>query len=261
MIFPVCRALTVRHVVCDRFRYALAARLCMTYLFKRPGLSWDTGQIRPARRRAERGPGRCMAVARLRAAGGGTDRRGGQARGRAGAAVAAGALVGARPGGAGGAVVAVAAAAVLLAVAVACCDRLALSAMLARPVGEVEHPELYRLVRELSKAGRLPVPRLYLSPAEQPNSFAVGRGPAPPRSAAPRACSGARRGRAARRARPRARAHVRPGHPGLHVSRRGWRPSSRPRPRLARFRPARRPDCPAAQGRGPLRPRPGGRGC
>jgi heat shock protein HtpX len=41
----------------------------------------------------------------------------------------------------------------------------------------VEHPELYRLVRELSKDGRLPVPRLYLSPAEQPNSFAVGRGP------------------------------------------------------------------------------------
>jgi heat shock protein HtpX len=41
----------------------------------------------------------------------------------------------------------------------------------------VEHPELYRLVRELSKAGRMPVPRLYLSPVEQPNSFAVGRGP------------------------------------------------------------------------------------
>src|SRR5690348_5442838 len=54
---------------------------------------------------------------------------------------------------------------------------MALSAMLARPVSEVEHPELYRLVRELSKDGRLPVPRLYLSPSEQPNSFAVGRGP------------------------------------------------------------------------------------
>ena len=66
---------------------------------------------------------------------------------------------------------------VLVAAVFACCDRMALSAMLARPVSEVEHPELYRLVRELSKAGRLPVPRLYLSPAEQPNSFAVGRGP------------------------------------------------------------------------------------
>ncbi len=75
------------------------------------------------------------------------------------------ALIGIGAGGAGGAVVAIAAAVVLIAVAFACCDRLALSAMLARPVGEVEHPELYRLVRELSKAGRLPVPRLYLSPA------------------------------------------------------------------------------------------------
>jgi heat shock protein HtpX len=56
-------------------------------------------------------------------------------------------------------------------------DQMALSAMAARPVSEVEHPDLYRLVRELSKAGRLPVPRLYLSPAGQPNSFTVGLGP------------------------------------------------------------------------------------
>jgi heat shock protein HtpX len=87
------------------------------------------------------------------------------------------ALIGVAVAGAGGAVVAIAVGAVLIAVACACCDRLALSAMLARPVSEVEHPELYRMVRELSKAGRLPVPRLYLSPAEQPNSFSVGRGP------------------------------------------------------------------------------------
>ncbi len=87
------------------------------------------------------------------------------------------ALLGVAAAGGGGAVVAIVLAVVLVAVVVACCDRLALSAMLARPVSEVEHPELYRLVRELSKDGRLPVPRLYLSPAEQPNSFAVGRGP------------------------------------------------------------------------------------
>ena len=79
--------------------------------------------------------------------------------------------------GGGGAVVAIVIAVVLVAAVFACCDRLALSAMLARPVSEVEQPELYRLVRELSKAGRLPVPRLYLSLADQPNSFAVGRGP------------------------------------------------------------------------------------
>jgi heat shock protein HtpX len=87
------------------------------------------------------------------------------------------ALLGVAVAGGGGAVVAIVLAAVLVVVVFACCDRMALSAMLARPVSEVEHPELYRLVRELSKDGRLPVPRLYLSPAEQPNSFAVGRGP------------------------------------------------------------------------------------
>jgi len=87
------------------------------------------------------------------------------------------ALLGVAAAGAGGAAVAIVIAVVLVAVVFACCNRLALSAMLARPVSEVEQPELYRLVRELSKAGRRPVPRLYLSPAGQPNSFAVGRGP------------------------------------------------------------------------------------
>jgi heat shock protein HtpX len=90
-------------------------------------------------------------------------------------AVCAGA--GAAVAGGIGAIVGVAVAGVVLAAVGTYCDRLALSAMLARPVSEVEHPELYRLVRELSKGGRLPVPRLYLSPTEQPNSFAVGRNP------------------------------------------------------------------------------------
>ena len=87
------------------------------------------------------------------------------------------AAIGAAVAGGRGAVVGAVCAGVLLAAGYAYGDRLALSAMAARPVGEVEHPELYRLVRELSKTGRLPVPRLYMSPAEQPNAFAVGRGP------------------------------------------------------------------------------------
>ncbi|HEY6314756.1 MAG TPA: M48 family metalloprotease [Streptosporangiaceae bacterium] len=91
--------------------------------------------------------------------------------------VGACAAIGAAVAGGRGAIVGIVLAGVLLAVGYAYGDRLALSAMAARPVSEVEHPELYRLVRELSKAGRLPVPRLYLSPAGQPNSFAVGRGP------------------------------------------------------------------------------------
>ena len=91
--------------------------------------------------------------------------------------IAGSALLGVAAAGGDGAVVAIVIAVLLVAAVFAWCDRLALSAMLARPVSEVEHPGLYRLVRELSKAGRLPVPRLYLSPAEQPNSFTVGRGP------------------------------------------------------------------------------------
>ncbi|MGH3187193.1 MAG: M48 family metalloprotease [Streptosporangiaceae bacterium] len=85
--------------------------------------------------------------------------------------------IGAAAAGARGAVIGVLVAVALTAAACAYCDRMALSAAAARPVSEVGHPDLYRLVRELSKAGRLPVPRLYLSPAEQPNSFVVGRGP------------------------------------------------------------------------------------
>ena len=76
-----------------------------------------------------------------------------------------------------GAAVAVVLTAALVAAAYVYGDRMALSAMAARPVSEVEHPDLYRLVRELSKAGRLPVPRLCVSPVGQPNSFAVGTGP------------------------------------------------------------------------------------
>jgi heat shock protein HtpX len=53
-------------------------------------------------------------------------------------------------------------------------ERTVLAALRARPVGEVERPELYRLVRDLSTAARLPVPRLYVSPAVQPNVLAVG---------------------------------------------------------------------------------------
>ena len=91
--------------------------------------------------------------------------------------IAIGAGIGAATAGGGGAVAGALVACVVVAAGGTYGDRLALSATSARPVSEVEQPELYRLVRELSKGARLPVPRLYVSPAEQPNSFAVGLNP------------------------------------------------------------------------------------
>jgi heat shock protein HtpX len=56
-------------------------------------------------------------------------------------------------------------------------ERTVLTAIHARPLSEVERPDLYRLVRELCYSARLPVPRLYVSPAEQPNILTVGYSP------------------------------------------------------------------------------------
>src|SRR5688500_12008831 len=54
-------------------------------------------------------------------------------------------------------------------------DKRALRSMSAQQVGP-EH-DLYRIVEPLARNASLPMPRVYLSPAEAPNAFATGRNP------------------------------------------------------------------------------------
>ncbi len=56
-------------------------------------------------------------------------------------------------------------------------DRIALKVSRARPLEPGEAPELVADVEDLATRARIPVPRLYLMPSEQPNAFATGRNP------------------------------------------------------------------------------------
>jgi heat shock protein HtpX len=56
-------------------------------------------------------------------------------------------------------------------------DRIAIMAARAKPVTQDQYPELYRIVHGLAGRYGMPMPRLYVSPSQQPNAFATGRGP------------------------------------------------------------------------------------
>jgi heat shock protein HtpX len=56
-------------------------------------------------------------------------------------------------------------------------DRIALKMSRARPLEPGEAPDLVADVEDLAARARIPVPRLYLIPSQQPNAFATGRSP------------------------------------------------------------------------------------
>lgn len=56
-------------------------------------------------------------------------------------------------------------------------DKIAISMTRSRPLKEEEAPQVYAIVRRLTNRARMPMPRLYLTPSNQPNAFATGRSP------------------------------------------------------------------------------------
>jgi heat shock protein HtpX len=56
-------------------------------------------------------------------------------------------------------------------------DKLALRSAQAKIVTEADAPEFYRMVASLAQRANMPMPRVAISPSEQPNAFATGRGP------------------------------------------------------------------------------------
>jgi heat shock protein HtpX len=56
-------------------------------------------------------------------------------------------------------------------------DKLAIRAARAVPADAARYPEYHRIVQDLCQRADLPMPKLYISPEQQPNAFATGRNP------------------------------------------------------------------------------------
>ena len=53
--------------------------------------------------------------------------------------------------------------------------KVALKSSRAQPIEESQAPDLYADIRELTQRAGLPMPRIYMTPSQQPNAFATGR--------------------------------------------------------------------------------------
>jgi len=56
-------------------------------------------------------------------------------------------------------------------------DKLAMRSARAQVITRDDHPEFYGMVERLSQRAGMPMPRVAISPSDQPNAFATGRGP------------------------------------------------------------------------------------
>ncbi|KJS17024.1 MAG: protease HtpX [Peptococcaceae bacterium BRH_c4b] len=56
-------------------------------------------------------------------------------------------------------------------------DKIAIKMTRSYPVSEAEAPDLYAIVGRLSQRAGIPMPKLFVTPSDQPNAFATGRNP------------------------------------------------------------------------------------
>jgi len=56
-------------------------------------------------------------------------------------------------------------------------DKIVLKMYRAKPSTEKDNPELFEVVREVAHLAKIPMPKVYIIPSEQPNAFATGRNP------------------------------------------------------------------------------------
>lgn len=56
-------------------------------------------------------------------------------------------------------------------------DKIAIKMTGSQPASESEYPGLHSMVRRLSHRAGIPMPKVYITPSDQPNAFATGRSP------------------------------------------------------------------------------------